>query len=270
VVLLLGGVFSMAYAAGALISSVATGELREFLWRRRLESTLSAMRDHFIVCGYGRMGRLVCEEFARLKMPFVVVELSEAHLRDFALARGNAIVGDASSDAVLRRAGVERARALITVVASDADNLYITMSARLMNDKLFIVARAEEEAATEKLQRAGANKVVSPYVIGGHRVAQAVLRPAVLDFIELATRAEHLELQMEETTVGRASWLVGKSMEELTPRSALGILIVAIRKPSGGMVFNPEPHVRLDADDILISLGPRDRLDKLESLARPG
>src|SRR5262249_28451950 len=156
-------------------------------------------KDHFIVCGYGRMGRLVCKEFAMQKLPFVVIERDAKLLDAFAFPTGIPLDGDATSDDVLRHAGVDRARSLISVLASDADNLFITMSARLLNDKLFIVARAAGELAEKKLSRAGANRTVSPYRIGGRVMAQAVLRPAVTDFIELATRTEHLDLQIEET-----------------------------------------------------------------------
>jgi voltage-gated potassium channel len=177
------------------------------------------------------------------------------------------LAGDSTSDKVLKLAGVERARALVTVVGSDADNLYITMSARLLNDKLFIVARAEDDQAEAKLQRAGANRVVSPYAIGGARVAHAVLRPTVMDFIELATRSEHLELQMEESLIAPRSKLAGTTIQESQMRQELGIIIVAIKKAKGDMVFNPPSDARMEAGDILITLGHREQLNRLELLA---
>ena len=156
----------------------------------------------------------------------------------------------------------------MTAAASDADNLYVTMSARFLNDKLFIVARAEEEGAEKKLLRAGANRVVSPYAIGGQRVAQAVLRPNVMDFLELATRSQHLELQIEEIAIGAKSGLAGKSLDDSRIRRDLGIIVVAIKKPAGAMSFNPEGAAILDPGDLLITLGHRQQLDKLEQLAR--
>jgi voltage-gated potassium channel len=159
----------------------------------------------------------------------------------------------------------------VTAAASDADNLFITMSARFLNEKLLIVARAEGEDAEKKLLRAGANRVVSPYVIGGQRVAQAVLRPNVMDFIELATRSEHLELQMEEAEVEPGSPLAGSSLKDSQVRQDLGIIVVAIRKPDGRMVFNPEPAMIIEARDVLILLGHRQQLDRLEAMAKgPG
>src|SRR5262249_12984991 len=160
--------------------------------------SLAEIKDHMVVCGFGRMGRLVCHEFSLLGLPFVLVERRSELLQGFSFPHGIPLLGDATSDEVLRLAGVDRAPALVPAAASDADNLYITMSARFLNEKLLIVARAESEGAEKKLLRAGANKVVSPYAIGGQRVAQAVLRPNVMDFIELATRSGHFELQMEE------------------------------------------------------------------------
>ena len=176
-------------------------------------------------------------------------------------------MGDATADDVLRQAGVERARALVTAAASDADNLFITLSARLLNDKLLIVARAEGEGADVKLRRAGASRVVTPYTIGGHRVAQAVLRPNAMDFIELATRTGHLELQIEEVAVHGGSPLVGRSIKASPIRSELGIIIVAIKKPEGKMAFNPAPETALEAGDLLITLGHRQQLDRLEEMA---
>ncbi len=171
------------------------------------------------MCGFGRMGRLVAEEFSSAGLPFVVVDRDAKVLEGFAIPHGIALVGDATADDVLRRAGVERARALVTAAASDADNLFITMSARLLNERLVIVARAEGEGAEVKLRRAGASRVVSPYSIGGHRVAQAVLRPNAMDFIELATRTGHLELQIEEVEVGAAE-RSRRPVDQGEPRSA--------------------------------------------------
>jgi voltage-gated potassium channel len=267
-ILLLVGVCTFFYAASEFIRFVVSGEVNQALGKQRMERSLAELHDHMIVCGLGRMGRLVCEQFNAQRIPFVIIERNEELLEDFGMEHGIVLHGDATLDEVLRRAGVERARALVTVAASDADNLYITMSARLLNDRLFIVARAEDERAEQKLQRAGANRVVSPYVIGGIRVAQAVLRPNVVDFIELATRTEHLELQIEETQVAEGSRLVGATLRDSQLRQDLGIILVAIKKQSGEMMFNPPPESIIRAGDTLITLGHRSRLDELEKLAR--
>jgi voltage-gated potassium channel len=265
--LALGGIFTLLYAATEAIRAIVSGELVSVLGRQRMDRSLGEIRDHFVVCGYGRMGSLVCREFSALGLPFVVIDRDPQLLRDFRLPHGLVLVGDATSDDVLRRAGVTRARALVTAAASDADNLFITMSARFLNDKLLIVSRAEEEETERKLLRAGASRVVSPYVIGGQRVAQAVLRPAVMDFLELATRSQHLELQIEETAVAKGSGLAGATIRDSQLRQDLGIIVVAIKKPDGRMVFNPAPELAIVAGDVLIAMGHRQQLDRLERLA---
>lgn len=266
--LLLGGVATLVYASSEIVRAVVSGELRSAREKRQMEQDLALMRDHMVVCGYGRMGRYVCKEFEAQALPFVVLDREGPALEEFQPAHGLALHGDATNDELLKRAGVDRARALITVVASDADNLYITMTARLMSDRLFIVARAESELAEQKLIRAGANRVVSPYVIGGRSVAQAVLRPAVLDFIDLATRTEHLELQIEEAQIAPASALAGASLRDSRLRQDRGVIIVAIKKASGAFVYNPPGDAVIEAGDTLITLGNRAQLDRLEALAR--
>lgn len=266
--LLLGGVFTLVYASTELIRTIVSGELRTILGRGRMARDLANLKDHLIVCGYGRMGQLVCSVFSRQAVPFVVIDRHPNTLADFEMAHGVALPGDATSDALLQQAGIARARALVTVVQSDADNLYITMSARLLNEKLTIIARAENDVAEKKLLRAGANRVVSPYVIGGMRVASAVLRPNVVDFIELATRTEHLDLQLEESQIGPKSPLAGNSLRDSRIRQEQGVIIVAIKKAAGKMLFNPAAAAVMEVGDILITLGPRDQLDQLDLLAR--
>jgi voltage-gated potassium channel len=266
--LVLGGVFTIFYAASEFIRLVVSGEVRDSVGRQRMERSLAEYKDHRIVCGLGRMGRLVCEEFSTHGLPFVVIDRQAEVTEGFRMPHGIAVVGDATSDEVLRQAGVERARALVTVAASDADNLFITMSARLLNEHLYIVARCEGEGAETKLMRAGANRVVSPYTIGGQRVAQAVLRPSVVDFIELATRSEHLDLQIEEVAIQPGSRFAGQNVKDSGIRYDLGIIIVAIKKPDGQMVFNPASQVVLEAKDVLITLGDRKSLDRLADMAR--
>lgn len=268
IVYLLVGVFSLFYVATSIIRSIVSGEVRTQLGRQMMERTLATIEGHVVVCGLGRMGRIVCQEFSAMEMRFVVIDRDPALVEGLNIPHGIGLAGDATSDEVLRRAGVERARTLVTLAASDADNLYIVMSARLLNDKLHIVARAADEEAEKKLVRAGANRVVSPYVIGGQRVAQAVLRPAVLDFLELAQREDFQELQIEEVSIGARGSLVGAQIKDNRIRQDLGVMVVAVRKPNGGMQFNPKPDTTLEAGDTLIALGHKDQLAQLENLAR--
>lgn len=266
--LALGGVFTLLYAATAVIRAVVSGEIGGTLGRQRMDRKLAELTGHAIICGYGRMGRLVCSEFSSLGRPFVIVDQQASVLDDFRVPHGIPLQGDATDDHVLRKAGVERAKVLVTVAASDAANLYITMSARLLSEKLFIVARSEESESEPKLIRAGANRVVSPYVIGGQRMAMAVLKPNVMDFIELATRSDYMELQIEESMIEPGSALAGRSLKDSRVRQDLGVIIVAIKKPDGRMVFNPPSEETMGAGDLLITLGHRDQLDRLETLAR--
>jgi len=265
--LLLGGVFTLFYTATELRRIVVSGEVQQLLGRQRMERSLAALNNHLIVCGFGRMGRFVCREFSQRGLAFVIIDRKAEALEGVGVANGIPVVGDATNDEVLKRAGVERARALVTVAASDADNLYITMSARLLNEKLYIVARAEGDQAEQKLLRAGASRVVTPYAIGGTKVAHAVLRPNVVDFIELATATEHLDLQIEETTTQPLSALTGKTIRASRLRQDLGLIVVAVKKPQGHMIYTPPGEQVIEAGDTLIALGRRPQLDKLDELA---
>src|SRR5262249_13756786 len=266
-VLVFVGVFALFYAATAVIRAIVSGEVQDFLGKQLMERNLAELRNHLIVCGYGRMGKLVCQQFARQGLAFVLIDQDADLLEGFQMEPGIALHGDATSDEVLRHAGIDRARALVTVMASDAANLYTTMSARMLNDKLFIVSRVEDAQSEKKLLRAGANRVVPPCQIGAARVAQAVLRPTVLDFLELATHTEHFELQIEEAQLTARSPLNGASLLDSRLRSDLKIIVVAIKKRGGKMVFNPAPETALEAGDILVAIGRRDHLDQLEALA---
>lgn len=267
--LILSGVFTFAYSASEIIRSIVSGELASYLERQKMERALSHVNDHIIVCGFGRMGHLVCKEFSRMHKKFVVIDRNEAQFKDFQMEGGIALAGDATSDVVLKQAGIERAHSLVTVMASDADNLFTTMSARLLNPKMMIVARVEELHSEEKLLRAGANRVVSPYNIGGARVAHAVLKPTVVDFIELTTRTEHIELQLEEAKIEGKSTLVKLSLRDARLMADHHVIIVAIKQKSGHMLFNPPPETILDAGDILVAMGSRAHLSAFGVLANP-
>src|SRR5262249_15492834 len=246
---------------------VVSGEMHGLLGKQLMERNLASLSNHLIVCGFGRMGKFVCREFSRQGLTFVIIDRNHDLLGDFHLQGGLALIGDGTSDEVLRKARVDRARALVAVLPSDADNLYITMSARLLNGKLFIVCRAETEEAEQKLLRAGADRVVAPYAIGGTKVAQAVIRPTVLEFIELATKTEHLDLQIEQVQIAPGSTLVGVTLSSSRLGLDLGLIIVAIKKKHGAMVYTPPPEAVLEAGDTLIALGKKSQLEQFERLA---
>lgn len=260
---LLAGVSLVTYTIGTLTRMVIEGEVQQLFGRRRTMTKIKKLRDHYIICGFGRIGQMVADEFERRPMPFVVVENNIEKARKLP-PEYPIIVGDATEEETLINAGIERAKGLVTVLHSDAANLFVTLSAREINPKLFIIARYEEERTKNKLLRAGADKVVSPYIIGGTRMAMAVLRPAVIDFIELATQSESLGLQMEEILVPPDSPLIGSNLKDADIRSNLDIIIVAIKKRSGHMEFNPSATTVIGEGDRMIAIGETSQLQKLE------
>lgn len=266
VLVILGGVAIVAMFLSYGSQVVFEGQLERFMGRRRMEKDVARLRDHYIICGYGRMGRVISREFAKKPVPFVVIESHPEVFREIDPGM-LCICGNAEDDAVLREAGIERARGLVTVVSSDADNVYITLTAAGLRPDLYIVARAGDEAAERKLLRAGASKVVCPYAIGGTGIANAILRPAVVDFIELVTRREHLELQMEEVLIGAGSTLAGRTILDTGLRQNYGAIVVAVKKGDERMRFNPAPEDRLERGDRLIVLGAGEKLDEIAKLA---
>jgi voltage-gated potassium channel len=265
--LALCGIFTLFYFATEIVRTVVTGELQELLGREQMEDDLKTLSGHLIVCGFGRMGNIVCDELERQKRRFVVVD-KLAPPADWAYKNGLRIHGDATDDEILRKAGIEKAKAVITVVGSDADNLYITLSARLLNSKITIVARAEEEEAEGKLRKVGANKVISPYLAGGHRAVQAVLRPSVLHFMEMATRPEFMDLQIEELQLEAGSQLAGKSLRDSRLSQDYGVIVVAILRPNGDVTYGPPGEIVVAAGDTLVAIGQRKQLDRVEALAK--
>ena len=205
------------------------------------------------------MGQFVADEFSVASQPYVVVERNDARMEDFNRPFGHYLEGDATLDEVLIRAGIERAKAVVVALPSDADNVLVTMTARLLNDKIPIVSRLENLQTEPKLRRAGATKVVAPASIGGFRVAQAVLRPAVLDFIEVATGSQHLDLTIEEVTIGQNAPLSGRSIEGCLEGCRVGddqgAMVVAVLSPTGDMTFNPDASLQVAAGDTLIAIG---------------
>lgn len=265
IILILFGVGAMFYAMGVAARVIFEGEIREILGRKKLNKKIEKIENHYIICGYGRMGKIICREMMQSNASFVVIEKTPGILnsidKDILV-----IEGDATQDSVLKTAGVERALALISVLSSDAENLYVVLSARGLNPKLKIVARASEEGVEDKLVRAGADKVISPYHIGGLRIAHTILKPAVVDFIEFATRSRNIELQIEEIKVKEGSNIVGQGLDECGIRKDLGIIIVAIKRAAGDMEFNPTSASVIKQGDTLIAMGESKQLDALERL----
>lgn len=264
IILIISGVGTVAYTLATIAKIILEGELQEIFGRERLEKKIRELKDHYIVCGYGRMGKIICRELKEKDIKFIIVEKKIENPEDKDII---IFEGDATKDDVLREAGIEKAKGLISVLPTDAENLFVVLSARELNPNLFIVARAGEEGSEQKLMRAGADRVVSPYHIGGLRIAHTVLKPAVVDFIEFATKSGNIDLQMEELTVQEGSKLSGLTLDECGIGRELGIIVVAIKKITGDMKFNPTFRTTIKAGDTLIALGEISKLKMLEDMA---
>jgi voltage-gated potassium channel len=267
IVLILCGTAIIAYALSSLLQFTLEGQLRKVLGRKKLESRIRKLSGHYIICGFGRIGHLICREFQSRPLPFVVVEKDPRMIERLEREGYMYVEGNATDDESLQAAGIDIAKGLITAVTSDTDNVYITLTARGLNPKLFILARAGEEGSEKKLMRAGASKVISPYTIGANRMAQAILRPSVVDFIEIATASENLELQIEEIAIAADSELAGKSLVASGVRQSMGIIIVGIKQVDGTMVFNPPSTSIIAPHSVLIILGERPAINQLELIA---
>jgi voltage-gated potassium channel len=267
IVLLVGGVGTVFYALGIGAKIIIEGELQEIYGRKRLEKKLKNLREHYIVCGYGRMGKIIARELKHKKLPFSIIEKNDVLLDSDERMEMLIIQGDATKDELLKKAGIERAKCLISVLPTDAENLYVVLSARGLNPDLLIVARAGEEGSEQKLLRAGADRVVSPYHIGGLRIAHTVLKPAVVDFIEFATKSGNIDLQMEEITIQKDSKLAGLTLDQCGIGRDLGIIIVAIKQVSGEMKFNPTFRTLIEIGDTMIAVGETSKLAVLEQMA---
>lgn len=264
--LIVTGVGTILYTFNNAARIVIEGEIQDIFGRRKVEKKIKEMKDHYIICGYGRMGMVICKELKEKRARFVVIEKatmpSDILGSDLLLVRG-----DATKDDVLKQAGIERAKGLISVLPTDAENLYVVLSAKVLNPDLNIVARAGEEGSEQKLLRAGADRVVSPYHIGGLRIAHTVLQPSVVDFIEFATRSGNIDLQMEEIYVREGAGISGTTLDQCGIGRELGIIIVAIKRTGGDMKFNPTFRTVIRPGDVLIALGEKDKLKILEDMA---
>jgi voltage-gated potassium channel len=267
VLVLVSGVGAALYTFTLLATVVVEGGLPKRLQRRQHERMLETIKDHFIICGYGRIGSIVAHQFRRQGIPYVVVERSAERLQAALEEGALGVEADASREDVLKRVGIDRARGLIAAVGTDAENVYAVLSARVLRPDLFIIGRAETEDATTKLKRAGADRVLSPYQIGAVQMAQTALRPAVVDFFELATSADNLELAMEEITIANTSSLADQSILTANLRQRYGVIVVGIQRQDRRMEFNPEPDTVIRTGDKLVVLGRPESLKKLEAHA---
>jgi voltage-gated potassium channel len=266
IALILVGVGTALYTFSVLIQAVIEGELRQLLGRRKMERRISRTSGHVIVCGFGRVGRAFTEYVTGAGEEVVVVDRDAERV---ALVSGPAIQGDATDDRILREAGIERARVLMTALTTDADNLFVTLSGRALRPDLFIVARARVEDSQGKLARAGADRVVNPQSIGGQRMAAFVIQPNVSEFLDVVMHDGSLEFRLEEVALEKGSPLAGGSLRDTHIRDMTGALILAMRDDDGQFTTNPPPETVLHAGQILIAIGTELQLKALTEAARP-
>jgi voltage-gated potassium channel len=266
VFLIIGGVALLFLMVGTLTEALLEFELSNFFGRRRMEREIARLSDHYIICGAGRVGRSVARELQRNHVPFVLIEGQEAKAAKVAPAEWLTIIGDASQETTLIRAQIGRARGLVAATTTDAVNMYIILTARSLNPTLKIIARASEEDAEKHLLTAGADTVISPYHFAGHRIAQALLRPHVVDFIDSASGALGLDLEIAQIQILPSSLFVGQTLRDAHIRSDMGVIVLAILREDGRR-FTPTPEDRIEAGDYLIAMGEPAGLRKLEAAA---
>jgi len=266
ILIIFSGMGIMAYLLGLVAQAMVNVQLRSIIGRTKLGLQMRSIRNHYIICGFGRIGKIICRELKANNIPMVVIDNNPEMKQPLEDEDIPYINDDATNEDVLIEAGIERAKGLISVVASDADNLFITITTRGLNPKSFILARADEEQTEKKLLRAGANKVVMPYLIGGQKMAHTITKPAVTDFLEFAVHDKEMALEMGELIVSGSSHLNGVTLVDSGIRQEMDVIIVAIRKKDGEMRFNPSSQTRIESGDTLISLGKSDDLKKLATI----
>ena len=266
VIIIILGISVGAYTIGMLVRALVEGELVKIFGRRKVQKQISGLKNHFIICGFGRIGRIVCSELDNDKFDFVIIEQDPSVIEQIEARKYLYLDMDATSEEALMQAGIMEAKGIVTAVNSDANNVFITMTAKSLRPDVFVLARASEEQNEAKLFRAGATRVVSPYLIGGRRIAQMLKKPTVVDFVDIAMMGSHLGLMIEEATIGDNSSLIGKNLIDSHLRKDYGVIIVAIKKISGDMVFNPMPSEKLEAGDVIVVLGKKEDLKRMRTV----
>ncbi|WP_243366550.1 potassium channel family protein [Fundidesulfovibrio soli] len=261
---ILTGVGTFFYLAGAIVQLVIEGHLQNIFGRRWMRRAIDKMQGHTIVCGYGRIGSIVAQEILAEGQDVVVVERTPALIEELQRKNIPYVAGDATKDEMLLAAGLKRAKALVSALSEEAANVYVTLTARQINPDIFIVARSDAPDHSQRLTRAGANQVLFPHLYGGMRMAQSVLRPTVLGFMDLAMRGDIEDLQMEQLTIAPESPVAGKDLISSQLRQRYNIIVIGIKKPDGKLLFNPQPQSVLEAGDTLILVGNRHSLTAMQ------
>jgi len=268
IILIVSGVGYFMYVVGLIVQFLVEDRIRVILGRRKLDKRIAKLKNHYIVCGYGRIGRVLVHYLTERYLNVVVIEKNAD--RRAAMDEDGVLylVGEATDESLLLRAGIRSAKGLITAVATDADNVFLTLIAKQLNPDLFIVARAIQNTAKRTLQAAGAAKVISPYDLGARRMAHAILRPTVIKFLELAFTDESTDVVMEEIRVRPSSHLLNVALKDSGIRQQLDLIILTIKKADGTLIFNPKADTRIETDDTLVVVGKAKSVNRLEQMMR--
>jgi len=266
--LIVAGVGYFMYVVGLLVQFLVEDRIRVILGRRKLDKQIAKLKEHYIICGYGRIGRVLARYLTERYLNVVIIEKNES--RQAAMDEDGVLylMGEATDENLLLRAGIKDAKGLITAVGTDADNVFLTLIAKQLNPSLFIVARAIQNTAKRTIQAAGANKVISPYDLGARRMAHAILRPTVIRFLELAFTDENTDVQVEEIRVRSTSRLLNVALKDSGIRQQLDLIILTIKKADDTMIFNPKADTRIETDDTLVVVGRAKSVSQLEKMMR--
>jgi len=269
IVLIMLGVGFTLYVAGTVVQFIVEGRIRQILGRRRLEKQIGKLRNHYIVCGYGRIGRVLCRYLLHRYLDVVVIEKNEIRIKAMDEDGVLYLLSSATDEDTLVKAGIQHAKGLFTALATDADNVFLVLTAKQHNPSIFVVARAEQNSTKKTLSAAGANKVISPYAIGARRMAHAVLRPTVIEFLELAFSDENTSIGVEEFVVKAGSCMADKTLIESGIRKELNLIILSIKKADGQLQFNPAADTRIEAGDTVIAVGEEKSMARFSRLLGP-
>ena len=253
--LVIFGVGTMLYTVVLFTETMVEARFRLILGRGRLEKMIKKLNNHYIICGCGRIGYLICKELSAEKIAFAVIDNDPETIQKIEEEGIIYLKGDATQDKTLITAGINRAKGIVCALPTDAENLYVILTAKELNPDIYILSRSEEIESEHRLLRAGADRVISPYILGGTRMAMAITRPAMMDFIEISTRRQSLELRMDEIEICDGSPFINKSLEQSEIRQLYGLIIVAVKKDTGQMIFNPQANYVISTGDKLIALG---------------
>ena len=268
-VLVFSGVGFTLYVAAAVVQFMVEGRIRIIMGRRRLNKKIDRLKNHYIVCGYGRIGRVLCRHLKRANIDVAVIEKDSGQIPVMDEDGVLYIVGEATDENSLIKAGIERAKAVVAALATDTDNVFLVLTARQLVPELLIMARASQETAKIKLRAAGANYVESPYEMGAVSMAHRIIRPTVTSFLDLAFAHKRKDIQMEEIPVSNASELVNVQLKDSGIRQNYNLIIISIKKADGNMLFNPSFEAVIAPNDTVIAVGEVDNLQKLEWALNP-